>query len=31
MPVLGEMTVDVTYEQNHYTLPLIVVEGNGPS
>ena len=31
MPVLGEMIVDVTYQQNHYTLPLIVVEGNGPS
>ena len=24
------MIVDVTYQQNHYTLPLIVVEGNGP-
>lgn len=33
MPVLGhgEIIVDVTYQQNHYTLPLIVVEGNGPS
>ena len=31
MPVLGEMTVDVTYRQNHYTLALFVVEGNGPS
>ena len=27
MPVLGEMTVDVTYRQNHYTLALFVVEG----
>ena len=31
MPVLGELTVDITYQQNHFTLPLIVVEGNGPS
>ena len=23
--------MDVTYQQNHYTLPLIMVEGNGPS
>ena len=29
--MLGEMTVDVTYRQNHYTLALFVVEGNGPS
>ena len=31
IPVLGEMTVDVTYRQNHYTLALFVVEGNGPT
>ena len=31
MPMLGELTVDITYQQNHFTLPLMVVEGNGPS
>ena len=31
MPVLGEMTVEVAYQENTHSLTLYVVQGNGPT